>query len=153
MSTTNLRLVYLVCLLFICASFAACNNVPSLSKAQPAPSQDAAQNWIKQHAMILKTTDPQATLDDLLPLKPLIGSSSLIGLGEETHGSHEFFTMKHRLLEFLVERIGFTMFAWKETGVLGSRSIGMSCKDREMLQRCYSSFSSGHGIRRKCWTC
>lgn len=82
-----------------------------MRKAQPAPSQEAAQTWIEQHALILKTTDPQATLDDLLSLKPLIGGSSLVGLGEETHGSHEFFTMKHRLLEFLVERMGFTMFA------------------------------------------
>lgn len=111
MSKTSLRFACLFCLLFICTGFAACNSSPSVRKVPPAPSQEAVQTWIKQHAFILKTTDPQATLDDLLSLKPLIGVSSLVGLGEETHGSHEFFTMKHRLLEFLVARMGFTMFA------------------------------------------
>jgi erythromycin esterase len=77
------------------------------------------QTWIKQHAILLKTTDPQAPLDDLLPLQPLIGTASLVGLGEATHGSHEFFTMKHRLLEFLVEKMGFRMFAME-----GSWSAG-----------------------------
>jgi erythromycin esterase len=35
----------------------------------------------------------------------------VIGLGEATHGTHEFFLMKHRLLEYLVKRLNFTIFA------------------------------------------
>ena len=35
----------------------------------------------------------------------------MVGLGEATHGAREFFRMKHRLLEFLVEEMGFTIFA------------------------------------------
>ncbi|MBN2305532.1 MAG: erythromycin esterase family protein, partial [Anaerolineae bacterium] len=34
-----------------------------------------------------------------------------VALGEATHGTHEFFTMKHRLFEFLVQEMGFTIFA------------------------------------------
>jgi erythromycin esterase len=34
-----------------------------------------------------------------------------VALGEATHGTHEFFQMKHRLLEFLVEEMDFTTFA------------------------------------------
>lgn len=39
--------------------------------------------------------------DDLQPLQQIVGDASIGGLGKATHGSHEFFTMKHRLLEFL----------------------------------------------------
>jgi erythromycin esterase len=34
----------------------------------------------------------------------------LVGLGEATHGTSEFFRMKHRMLEFLVKEMGFTSF-------------------------------------------
>jgi hypothetical protein len=40
-------------------------------------------------------------------------------MGEATHGSREFFQMKHRMLEFLAEKMGFTVFAieanWPES--------------------------------------
>jgi erythromycin esterase len=48
----------------------------------PAQKQNALQSWIVKHVVPLKTTDSQAPLDDLLPLKPLIGTASLVGLGE-----------------------------------------------------------------------
>jgi erythromycin esterase len=32
-------------------------------------------------------------------------------MGEGSHGTHEFFRMKHRVFEFLVQRMGFTVFA------------------------------------------
>jgi erythromycin esterase len=110
MSRATRRFIALVCLLSVSIGLPSCNGPPP-SKVEPAPTLSATQSWIKQHAIVLKTTDPRAPLDDLLPLQPLIGTASLVGLGEATHGSHEIFTMKHRLLEFLVERMGFTMFA------------------------------------------
>jgi erythromycin esterase len=41
----------------------------------------------------------------------MIGDATVVGLGEATHGSHEFFTMKHRVFRYLVEEKGFTSFA------------------------------------------
>src|SRR5262249_22262035 len=35
----------------------------------------------------------------------------IVALGEATHGTSEFFTMKHRLTEFLASEMGFTLFA------------------------------------------
>jgi erythromycin esterase len=80
-----------------------CNTTPS-----PTAS---VSSWIRAHALPLATTDPQASLDDLRQIPELVGTASIVGLGEETHGSHEFFTMKQRLLEVLVEKMGFTLFA------------------------------------------
>jgi erythromycin esterase len=48
---------------------------------------------------------------DLVPLKHVFGHVRLVGLGEATHGSREFFQFKHRMLEFLVEEMGFRVFA------------------------------------------
>jgi erythromycin esterase len=41
----------------------------------------------------------------------MIGDARIVALGEATHGTHEFFTMKHRILECLVTEKGFSMFA------------------------------------------
>ena len=35
------------------------------------------------------TTNPTASLNDLKPLKDMVGSASIVGLGEATHGAHE----------------------------------------------------------------
>ena len=45
------------------------------------------------------------------PLKAVVGAAHVVALGEGTHGSKEFFQFKHRMLEFLVEEKGFTVFA------------------------------------------
>jgi erythromycin esterase len=48
---------------------------------------------------------------DLAPLAPLVSQARVVGLGECTHGTHEFFQLKHRLLEYLVTQQGFTTLA------------------------------------------
>jgi hypothetical protein len=83
---------------------------PLLTPAAP-PDLQAVQSWIRQQAIPLKATDPQASLDDLQPLQQIVGNASIVGLGEGSHDAHEFFTLTQRVLAFLVERMGFTLFA------------------------------------------
>lgn len=40
----------------------------------------------------------------------MIGNAPVVGLGEATHGTHEFLTLKHRVFKYLVEEKGFTTF-------------------------------------------
>ncbi len=49
--------------------------------------------------------------DDLAFLDSMIGDARIVSLGEASHGTAEFFQMKHRILEYLVEKKGFTVFA------------------------------------------
>ncbi len=49
--------------------------------------------------------------DDLTFLDSVVGDACIVALGEASHGTAEFFQMKHRLLEYLVEKKGFTVFA------------------------------------------
>lgn len=70
----------------------------------------SAIRWIQQHAIPLRTSEPGGNDDDLTPLKQMVGQASIVGLGEATHGTHEFIEMKARLVEFLVSKMGFTTF-------------------------------------------
>lgn len=59
----------------------------------------------------LATTDPTADPADLRPLADRLGGAAVVGMGEATHGSREFFELKHRVFRFLVEELGCRSFA------------------------------------------
>ena len=54
---------------------------------------------------------PADSADDLEFLGDYIGDARVVGLGEATHGTREFFQLKHRVFQYLVERAGFRTFA------------------------------------------
>jgi erythromycin esterase len=60
-------------------------------------------------------------LGDLRPLEKAVGSATIVGVGEATHGSSEFFTTKHRLFRYLVEHQGFTTYALEANWSAGLR--------------------------------
>lgn len=51
----------------------------------------------------------------------MIGNAKVVGLGEATHGSHEFFAMKERAFQHLVKERGFTTFALEMSWSAGLR--------------------------------
>ena len=71
---------------------------------------NAVKRWIRHNAIPLRTVIAGNGFDDMQPLKKIIGSAHLVALGEATHGTREFFQLKHRMLEFLVNEMGFTVF-------------------------------------------
>jgi erythromycin esterase-like protein len=81
--------------------------VAVLHAQQPDPTID----WIRTHAVPLKTPEAGNGFDDMRPLQALIGQARIVSLGEATHGSREFFQLKHRMLEFLASEMGFTIFS------------------------------------------
>ena len=68
-------------------------------------------DWLKQNSITIKSIEAGSGFSDLQPLKKILKDVQVIGLGEATHGTHEFFKFKHRLMEFLVTQMGFTAFA------------------------------------------
>ena len=76
---------------------------------QTEPPADLVR-WITEHAIPLRTVDPAADGADLMPLKEVFGDARILALGEATHGASEFFTLKNRLVRFLAEELGFTVF-------------------------------------------
>jgi len=47
----------------------------------------------------------------LLPIAAIVGDARIVSLGEPTHGNKEVFQLKHRIIEYLVEEMGFNIFA------------------------------------------
>ncbi|MFF3390194.1 erythromycin esterase family protein [Streptomyces sp. NPDC002669] len=88
--------------------------VPTTDQAALAHTADGKQNPVRaleQAAHPLRSTEPGRNTTDLRALGAMIGDAKVVGLGEATHGSHEFFAMKERVFRHLVEEKGFTTFA------------------------------------------
>jgi len=81
----------------------------------PVEIPAVASVWLRERVIPITTADPTASLDELEPLRALVADAGIVALGEATHGTREFFRMKHRLLRFLVERMGFDAFAIEAT--------------------------------------
>lgn len=76
-----------------------------------APAPPAVAAWIRKQAIPITTAEPGSGTADLRKLRGAIGKARLVALGEATHGTREFFQLKHRLVEYLVSELGFTVFA------------------------------------------
>jgi erythromycin esterase len=108
-NTSGFRPVFLVFLLTLAVVLAACTQTAPPAHT-PTPSSDPVIRWIQQHAIPLRTTDPGGSNADLASLKQIVGNAGIVGLGEETHGTHEIIDIKARLTEFLISDMGFTTF-------------------------------------------
>ncbi|MGZ9934229.1 erythromycin esterase family protein [Streptomyces sp. NC-S4] len=67
--------------------------------------------WLNEHARPLSSLTAGAPVEDLRPLGEALRGTRIVGLGESTHGTGEFFRLKHRIVEFLVREEGFTALA------------------------------------------
>ena len=67
--------------------------------------------WMKANAVQLQTPEAGHGFADMQPLKKIVGDARIVSLGEATHGTREFFQLKHRMLEFLASEMGFTIFS------------------------------------------
>ncbi|MBW5422191.1 erythromycin esterase family protein [Streptomyces sp. BG9H] len=106
-------------LLLVTAAGTAALLAPAAAQAAPRPADPVAA--IERAAHPLRSTDPGGGTKDLRPLGRMVGDASVVGLGEATHGSHEFFTMKERVFRYLVEEKGFTSFAQEVSWTTGLR--------------------------------
>lgn len=66
---------------------------------------------LSAHAVPLATTDPLASVLDPDGLDAVFGDALVVGLGEATHGTREFFRLKHRLIRYLVREHGLRVVA------------------------------------------
>jgi erythromycin esterase len=73
--------------------------------------EEAIRAWLEQTAVPIRHVEAGNGFADLQPLKAVLQDVKILGAGEATHGTREFFQFKHRLLEFLVTEMGFTVFA------------------------------------------
>jgi len=58
----------------------------------------------------LSSFNPNDKDDDLKQLDNYFKNVKVVGMGESTHGTHEFFKMRHRMFKYLVEHHQFNTF-------------------------------------------
>ncbi|MFE6872620.1 erythromycin esterase family protein [Kitasatospora sp. NPDC057692] len=104
---------------------AASASAPPATLASSASADAAAfrspEAALDRVAHPLRTTEPLGGLADLRPFGTMVGDATVVGVGEATHSSHEFVTLKQRMLRYLVEEKGFRTFALEAAWSSGLR--------------------------------
>ena len=92
-----------------------------LNDKQSPAEVKAVSAWLAANA-VRCDSDDLSKLSDLQPLKNTLKGVRVIGVGETTHGTHEFFRFRHRLLVFLIRHMGFRTLAL-ETGYASAGAL------------------------------
>ena len=67
---------------------------------------------LRKYIYPLRTVEPgEEGTNDLNVLKELIGESSAVALGENSHGSSEIYKMKERFIRYMANYLGFDIFS------------------------------------------
>jgi erythromycin esterase len=75
------------------------------------PTPKLVMDWVRNNAIPLEGVGVGRGFKDLKALMPIIGNAHVVAFGEATHGTREFFQLKHRILEYLITEKGFTTIA------------------------------------------
>ncbi len=101
-----------------------------------AVTRDRALEAVAAASHSIAAIAPGDSIEDLEFLGQYVGDARVVGLGEATHGTREFFQLKHRVFQYLVEREGFRTFAIEakfEPSIEIDRYIGGGEGDVEAL--------------------
>lgn len=99
------KVIYIIicALLIVSAGFVFNNKYNKYKETKAALA-------FKNKAITLKTVKYNSGFQDLSPLEPILKDKKIVAMGEATHGTKEFFQMKHRMFQFLVEKMGYNIF-------------------------------------------
>ncbi len=90
--------------------------------AQPIGLTQAELEALHPHIVPMHATGAGSGMDDLAFLDEFVAGARVVALGEPTHGAHEVFELKHRIVRYLIEEHGFTAIAM-EANLPESRSV------------------------------
>lgn len=103
------------------ASLVAYPTIREAVRQHPDLASDEVLAALQQSTFPLVSVDAGQGFDDLQPLVPFMADKRIVALGEATHGTSQFFRMKHRLVEFLVIELGFRHFGMELSPADGHR--------------------------------
>ncbi|MEU6975801.1 erythromycin esterase family protein [Streptomyces sp. NPDC046371] len=112
-----------------------------------APTAPALAHESATPDPVRELTSTARPLTDTRTLERIVGNAKVVGVGEATHSSGEFFRVKHRIFEQLVERQGFTTFALEanwSTGLLVDDYVRFGKGDIRKIMR--DEFQNAYGF-------
>jgi erythromycin esterase len=83
------------------------------SNALAQTNEDKIVKSLNKIIVPINTFQPDSNFQDISFLKEILKDKSIIGLGEATHGTHEFFLYKDRLIRFLITNLNFKAIAFE----------------------------------------
>ncbi|NUN99163.1 MAG: erythromycin esterase family protein [Saprospiraceae bacterium] len=91
-----------------------------------APFSKKQTEWLEKASSPIKTVDAlppgsPSAFEDLTNFGAIAGGAKIIALGEATHGTSEFFRLKHRLISYAVEKLGVRIFAIEDNQLVVER--------------------------------
>lgn len=113
-----------------CPALRESGAVTTATAGAPADVPAEVIDWVRANAVALASADPTSSDHDLAPIGEMVGNARIVSLGEATHGTREFFQLKHRLLRYLATHKDFSLFG-----------IEASCPD------CMAVDEYGKGVR------
>ncbi|NII25103.1 erythromycin esterase family protein [Pseudoflavitalea sp. X16] len=72
-------------------------------------AKDSARTWVQQHQSSVDISTFQAFKQQMKPILNNMAASQVVGLGEGTHGTSEFQTVRTWITRYLCEEKGFTV--------------------------------------------
>ncbi len=105
------------------------------------------EDWIRKQATsfpCLRVGD--CDTDDFSFFKDAVGDGPLVAMGECTHGTSEFFELKHQTLAYAVEHLGFRVFALEDNQVVCERinRYTLGHDDKSLQEAMYGVFNVWH---------
>lgn len=88
------------------------NNVPHFE----GPSEEEISD-LNRSLIPIENVNTNSPLGDLKPLGKVIGSVKVLALGENSHGSSSIYKLKLRLVQYLVQDKGYSMFALESPSI------------------------------------
>ena len=88
----------------VLGAFVACGATTQTANRAPV-------EWLRKRAHPFAPCESCTSDRDLASLRAIVGDARIVALGEVSSGTHEFFQMKRRIVEYLATHMGFTLFA------------------------------------------
>lgn len=120
MSPSGARHRIAVALTLLAALAGGSVTAPAIAAATTARDASVV-SALDRAARPLRTVEPGGDTSDLRALDDMIGPATVVGLGEATHSSHDFFALKDRVFRHLVRERGFRTFALEAPWSTGLR--------------------------------
>jgi erythromycin esterase len=88
-------------------------KVVDLPLVNPPLPNEKDLKWLAKNVLDIHSTDDLTNFSDLSFLRRVIGNANVVALGESTHGTKEYFTLRHRIIKLLTEQLGFSVIAFE----------------------------------------